>query len=412
MTGHAALAPSSPAGEVIDDGAPALSEDAPVLSEGGVTWPSASAVRAVTRELGDRAPLVDLASCLALRARLADAALGRALVLQAGDCAERFHEVSPRSTRRKRGQLAALGRMLTDQAGLPAVLIGRMAGQFAKPRSHATEPAPDGTPIPVYRGDAVNDAATEPRARVADPRRMLTAYARSADVLGHLETQPGPAARIWVSHEALLPEYEEPLARLDPATGTRYASSGHLLWAGERTRSARGAQVRLLAGVANPIGVKLGPGISDAEVTELIETLDPGRRPGRLVLIPRLGHERVHEVLPRLVAAVARTGARPVWLCDPMHGNTVKLADGRKTRVVPHVIAEVRAFVAVLAAAGQHPAGLHLETTPELVTECVEGEPAGGVPELPRYATACDPRLSPRQAGQVVESFLAARAGT
>lgn len=381
---------------------------APVLAtpDAGVPWPSASEARAVVRELRERPPLVDLAGCRALHAQLTEAALGRALVIQAGDCAERFHEVSPRSSRRKRGQLAALGRMMSEHIGLPAVLVGRMAGQFAKPRSCPTEPAPDGTQIPVYRGDAVNDAAPDPRSRTADPRRMLAAHTHAAAVLDHLARQSWSTARIWVSHEALLPEYEEPLVRLDPATRTRYASSGHLLWAGERTRSAHGPQVRLLAGVANPIGVKLGPAITEAEVAELVETLDPHRTPGRLVLIPRLGHDRVRDVLPKLVAAVARTGAQPVWLCDPMHGNTVKLADGRKIRVVTQVIAEILGFVDALVAAGEHPAGLHLETTPDRVTECVAEE--GSSLALPRYATACDPRLNPRQARQVVQAFVAA----
>jgi 3-deoxy-7-phosphoheptulonate synthase len=393
--------------------APAAAVPAPgVAPDALVVWPSAGAARAVAGALAGRPPLVDLASCQALHDRLADAALGRALVVQAGDCAERFHEVSPRSTRRKRGQLTALGRLTTEHTGLPAVLVGRMAGQFAKPRSCPTEPGPDGTPIAVYRGDAVNDAAPDPLARVADPRRMLAAYAHSAAVLDHLAGHPRSAARVWVSHEALLPEYEQPLVRLDPATGTRYASSGHLLWAGARTRSPRGQQVRMLAGVANPIGVKLGPETTAAELTELIETLDPRRLPGRLVLIPRLGHARVHDVLPRLAAAAAGTGARPVWLCDPAHGNTIKLADGRKVRVVTQLVAEVRGFVAALAAAGQRPGGLHLEATPDRVTECVAGEAdlAGGNPVLPRYTSACDPRLSPVQARQVTLAFLAALA--
>ena len=371
------------------------------MVDAGVRWPSASAANAVSRELAARKPLVDLADCQSLRARLAEAALGQALVLQAGDCAERFSEVSRRTTVRKRRQLSTLGRVITEQAGLPTVLIGRMAGQFAKPRSCPTEPGPDGTPIPVYRGDAVNDAS--PAARVADPRRMLAAYDHSAAVLEHLSTEP----QIWTSHEALLLEYEQPLVRRDGATLTRYASSGHLLWVGERTRSLWGSHVSLLADVANPIGVKLGPGTTGSELADLVDRLDPDRRPGRLVLIPRLGHKRVHDVLPRLVAAVAGTGARPVWLCDPVHGNTIKLADGRKTRVVTQLIDEVRAFVEVLAAAGAHPAGLHLETTPDALTECVDDEEAlaGGDPVLPRYESACDPRLNPGQARTVIQAF-------
>ncbi|MBM7774777.1 3-deoxy-7-phosphoheptulonate synthase [Actinokineospora baliensis] len=376
-----------------------------VASAQAVPWPSAAAVHAVTRELRDRPPLVDLASCTALRARLADAARGRALVLQAGDCAEMFHEVTPHATERKCAQLELLGQAMTGRTGLPAVLIGRMAGQFAKPRSYATEPGPDGVPIPVYRGDAVNSAAPDPLARVADPRRMLAAYTHSAAVLDHLSARRA-AVPVWASHEALLPEYEEPLVRQEH--GTRYAASGHLLWVGERTRSVRGPQVRLLADVANPVGVKLGPGTSAAAIIELVEALDPRREPERLVLITRLGRDRVREVLPGLAAAVAATGARPVWLCDPVHGNTIRLADGRKTRVVPHLVAEVRDFVAVLTAAGLHPAGLHLESSPDQVTECVDEveDLSGAGPVLPWYASACDPRLNPGQAVRVTRAFL------
>jgi 3-deoxy-7-phosphoheptulonate synthase len=369
--------------------------------DAAVHWPSALAAQLVARVLATRPPLVNFADCQALRDRLADVALGRALVLQAGDCAERFSEVSRRSTQRKSRQLAALGRMMAEQADLPTVLIGRMAGQFAKPRSCPTEPGPDGTPIPVYRGDAVNDARPDPSARIADPRRMLAAYDHSAAVLEHLER------RFWTSHEALLLEYERPLVRTDPTMLTRYASSGHLLWVGERTRSPGGPHVGLLAEVANPIGVKIGPTTTGAEIAELVDRLDPDRRPGRLVLIPRLGHEQVHDVLPRLVAAVVGTGARPVWLCDPVHGNTIKLADGRKTRLVTQVVAEVRGFVAVLAAAGVHAAGLHLETTPDALTECVDDdeELAGGMPVFRRYESACDPRLNPGQARAVIQAF-------
>ena len=362
----------------------------------------------MSRELRGQAPLVDLESCWALRLRLAAAALGRATVVQAGDCAEMFSEVSAENTRRKQAQLQQLGLIVEQHAGQSPVLIGRMAGQFAKPRSCAFEPAADGRPLAVYRGDAVNGAEPDASARVADPRRMLTAYARASQVLQHLAAAGGP--QVWVSHEALLPEYEAPLIRRDPERGGRYAASGHLLWVGERTRAVGGPQVRLLSGVLNPIGVKLGPSATAAEVVELVETLDPMRQPGRLVLIPRLGSQRVREVLPGLVEAARRAGARPVWLCDPMHANTVKLADGRKTRAMADIVEETRGFVDVLHGLGEHPAGLHLETTPYAVTECVELRSQLDRPVLPRYASSCDPRLDPDQSRRVVHAFVRARA--
>lgn len=371
-------------------------------------WPSALALAAAITELRGRPALVGYADCWALRRRLAAAALGHALVVQGGDCAEMFAEVSDRTTDRKRTQLTDLGRRLSEAVGLPSVLVGRMAGQFAKPRSCAFEPGPGGVEIPVYRGDAVNTVVPTGAGRAADPRRMLTAYECSAAVLRRLERRAGEP--VWTSHEAILTEYEGPLVRRDARTGARFASSGHLLWGGERTRSASGPQISLLAGVDNPVAVKLGPSATPAEVVELIEVLDPHRQPGRLTLIPRLGAARVHDRLPALVAAAAGIGAHPVWLCDPMHGNTVKLADGRKTRAVSDVVAEVRGFVAAVRAGGQRPAGLHLECTPDDVTECVPRREDIGVQPLTRYESGCDPRLNPEQTEQVLDAFADALA--
>jgi 3-deoxy-7-phosphoheptulonate synthase len=283
-----------------------------------------------------------------------------------------------------------------------------MAGQFAKPRSCAYEPGPDGVDIPVYRGDAINTMVPTRAGRVADPQRMLTAYECSAAVLRRLSQ--GAGEPVWTSHEAMLTEYEEPLVRRDVGTGGRFASSGHLLWAGERTRSATGPQVSLLAGVDNPVAVKLGPSATPATVVELIEVLDPHRQPGRLTLIPRLGAARVYERLPALVAAAEAADAHPVWLCDPMHGNTVKLADGQKTRAVDDIVAEIEGFVDAVRAGGQYPAGLHLECTPDDVTECVPRRVDIGAVPLPRYTSGCDPRLNPAQTEQVLDAFAAADA--
>jgi len=372
-------------------------------------WPSAPALAVAVDELRGRPALVDYADCWALRRRLAAAALGHALVVQGGDCAEMFAEVSDRTTDRKRTQLTDLGRRLSEATGLPSVLVGRMAGQFAKPRSCAYEPGPDGVEIPVYRGDAVNTMVPTLAGRAAEPRRLLTAYECSGAVLRRLSQ--GAGEPVWTSHESMLTEYEEPLVRRDAGTQARFASSGHLLWVGERTRSATGPQVSLLAGVDNPVAVKLGPSATPAEVAELVEVLDPHRQPGRLALIPRLGAARVHDRLPALVAAAASAGAHPVWLCDPMHGNTVKLADGRKTRAVTDVVTEVREFVAAIRSGGQRPAGLHLECTPDDVTECVPAREDIGMP-LPRYESGCDPRLGPEQTEQVLDAFADALAAS
>ncbi|MGC9665112.1 3-deoxy-7-phosphoheptulonate synthase [Planosporangium sp. 12N6] len=365
-------------------------------------WPSATAVAAVTAELRRRPPLVAYADCAALTGRLARVADGGGHVLQAGDCAELFAEVSAAGTARKIVQLHDLASAVTRATRVPVVRIGRLAGQFAKPRSRATVPGPGGEPLPAYRGDAVNDLVPTPAARTPDPRRMLTAYDRSAEVLGHLAGGP-----IYTSHEALLCEYEEALARLDPATGVRYGSSAHLLWVGDRSRQVDGPHVDLLARVANPVAVKLGPTATAHDVAALVERLDPDRAPGRLVLVARLGAGAVVDLLPPLVEAARTGGARPVWLCDPMHANTVSTPDGRKTRPVDDVVREVTGFVGVLRAAGVHPGGLHLETSPDDVTECVEARadlPAAAA--LPRYRTACDPRLNPGQARRVVEAFV------
>ncbi|HEX4816298.1 MAG TPA: 3-deoxy-7-phosphoheptulonate synthase [Nonomuraea sp.] len=364
-------------------------------------WSGGGDLGTVVAELGRRPPLVSFAACRDLRDRLAEGATGGGLVLQAGDCAELFAEVSPARVGRKVAQLAELAAILAGASG-PAgvVVVGRLAGQFAKPRSHPTEVTPDGTPVPIYMGDAVNGTAATPHARTPRAERLLLAYDKSAEVLRHLSAARAP---VFTSHEALLMPYEEPLVRAAP--GGLYGSSGHLLWVGERTRRPDGPQVALAARVANAVAVKLGPSAGPADVAALVEALDPGREPGRLAFVARLGAGRVTGELPWLLRAAIDRGARPLWWCDPMHGNTIR-HDGYKVRVVDHVIAEARAFVRVARRHGVRPAGLHLEITPDDVTECLDHaeRPLPAI-DPARYRTGCDPRLNPEQARRVVTAF-------
>jgi 3-deoxy-7-phosphoheptulonate synthase len=366
-------------------------------------WPSARQLDDTLAELRRRAPLVRFARCRALQHELERVAAGDGFLVQAGDCAELFAEVSERTSMRKATQLRELSRLVADTTGRRAVVVGRIAGQFAKPRSAPLEYRA-GTALPVYRGDAVNCRTATAVARRPDAERLLTAYDKAAETLGHLAGLP-----VFTSHEALLLEYEEALVRADSETGARYASSADLLWVGDRTRQAGGAHIGLLAGIANPVAVKLGPTATPRDVVALVNRLDPARRPGRLVFVARLGAARVRSVLPRLAEAARAAGAQPVWLCDPMHGNTVRIADGRKTRTVDDVIEDVLGFVHALRGAGVHPAGIHLETTPDPVTECVETRSEARTPRhLPRYWTGCDPRLNPGQARRVTAAFAAA----
>lgn len=371
-------------------------------------WSSPRALARVTAELRDRAPLVRFRDCLRARDQLARAAAGKLLVLQAGDCAELFADVSQHTTACKVMQLSELAQLLSATTGLPVLRIGRIAGQFAKPRSQPVERTADGSLLPVYRGDAVNSLGCTAAARIADPRRMLAAYDKSELVLRHLVAhQPNDKGEvIYTSHEAFLVEYEEPLIRRDPQTGMRYGASAHLLWAGDRTRHADGPHVGLLARIANPVAVKLGPSATPAAVAALVGRLNPNREPGRLTLIARLGADGVGRLLPPLVAAARACGGRPTWVCDPMHGNTVRTGADCKIRALDDIIGEVVSFTRVLAAAGEQPGGIHLEVTPYDVTECVaRREQALSDLTLPRYWTACDPRLNPDQARQVVSAF-------
>ncbi|MDP9870183.1 MULTISPECIES: 3-deoxy-7-phosphoheptulonate synthase [Streptosporangium] len=371
-------------------------------------WSDPDLLDEVRRRLAALRPLVTEEECARLAESMGRAGDGRALVLQGGDCAERFRESNPCDVGRKLDQLYHLARGLGAAAGVPVVPIGRLAGQYGKPRSEAWERVPDGTVMPAYRGDAVNSPDADPGARFPDPLRLLRAYECAERVLATVRASwEGREAveRAHVSHEALLLDYEHPLARQGSAG--RFASSAHSVWIGDRTRSADGPHVAFAASITNPIGLKIGPSIRPADAVRLSRLLNPEAVPGRLTFIVRMGSARIRRLLPEVVGEVARRGTPVVWLCDPMHGNTMRIGTGRKTRPMGAVLEEVGAFVRVLRSLRRHPAGLHLEMTPEDVTECVPTPlPFSALPPLSRYRTACDPRLNAEQAAEVVERFV------
>ena len=335
---------------------------------------------------------------------LSRAGRGEAFVVQAGDCAERFADASSGTTRRKIDQFDALTARSVAAGGIPVVRIGRIAGQYAKPRSTPTEQLADGRSVPVYRGDAVNGERPDPADRRADPARLLDAYDRSADVLDVLDGHAvGGGEPVWSSHEALLLEYEESLVRPD-REGGRLGSSGHLLWVGDRTRQLDHAHVDFLRSVRNPVAVKIGPSVAPGDVTALVRALDPQHETGRLTLIARMGRDRVREHLDRVLAELGERARDVVWLVDPMHGNTLVNRAGQKTRVVGDMVDEIDDAAGVLSTHGCLLAGVHLETTPDPVAECVAThEDLVARSPLPEYRSACDPRLGPTQAATVVE---------
>ncbi|PDP87373.1 3-deoxy-7-phosphoheptulonate synthase [Glycomyces fuscus] len=328
--------------------------------------------------------------------RYARAARGDAVVLQAGECAERFSEATPPRTAERLAQLRGLSALLGRRGGAEVVTVGRIAGQYAKPRSSPWEETEDGRVLPSYRGDAVNDAAPDRRARTVDPLRMLRALRHSREVLDTVRGAGEP--RVFTSHEALLLDYEEPLVR------GRHSSSAHTLWIGDRTRDPDGPHVAFARRLANPVGVKLGPRATPDDAVRLSRALNPEGVPGHLAFIVRLGAAQVHRRLPDLVSETLRRGAPVLWMCDPLHANTRRWADGRKLRLVETVLSEIEGFVRVLRSHRVPPAGLHLEITPDEVLECAE------LSDLrvrgPRsYRSACDPRLNPRQALRAVDRF-------
>jgi 3-deoxy-7-phosphoheptulonate synthase len=407
-------------------------------------WPDRERAEAVTRSLAGLPPLVLAAECDLLKDRLAAVARGEAFLLQGGDCAETFAGTTADSIRGKFQTLLQMAVVLTYAASVPVVKVGRMAGQFGKPRSGTTE-VRDGVELPVYRGDAVNGLDFTRAARTPDPGRLLEAYHCASATLNLCRSLAGGgyadlhqvhawnqdfvasspagqryeqladeidraiafmnaagadprelrAVEFYASHEALLLDYERALTRADVRTGRTYDLSAHLLWIGERTRDPHGAHVEFARRISNPVAVKIGPDAAAEEVLELIEALDPDREPGRLTLTTRMGAGRIRQALPPLAAKVAASGAAVVWVCDPMHGNTVTAASGRKTRNFDAVLDEVTGFFEVHREIGTHPGGIHIEFTGDDVTECIGGGHHIGESDLgDRYETACDPRLN------------------
>ncbi len=419
------------------------------------SWPDPQVLADVSAELATYPPLVFAGECDDLKSQLAAVARGEAFLLQGGDCAETFAEATADRIRNKIKTILQMAVVLTYGASMPVVKVGRMAGQYSKPRSKDTETRGD-VVLPAYRGDAVNDYAFTEASRTPDPRRLLRAYHTSSATLNLIRafTKGGFAdlrqvhewnrgfvasaanARYDViardidramrfmaacggdadalrtvdffsSHEALLLDYERPLIRIDSRTGAPYDVAAHFLWIGERTRQLDGAHVDLFSRVRNPIGVKLGPTTTPADALALVERLNPENEAGRLTFVTRMGAGRVREALPGLVEAVTSSGAQVLWVCDPMHGNTFEAASGYKTRRFEDVIDEVRGFFEVHAALGTVPGGLHVELTGDDVTECVGGyEQLDEADLATRYETLCDPRLNHQQSLEM--AFLVA----
>ncbi|MFI8520813.1 3-deoxy-7-phosphoheptulonate synthase [Streptomyces sp. NPDC085481] len=371
-------------------------------------WPDPVRARAVLARLRAAPPIVDEAETARLSERLAAVARGDAFLLQSGDCAETFAEATEAHVRANLGLLRRMAPVLARAARLPVVPLARMAGQYAKPRSQPV----DADGLPVYRGDIVNSAAPTLAARTPDPERMLLAHGHAARAMAlarrvAAEEAAGPhaqpAGEIYVGHEMLLLDYESaqlPVARSATDPDPRLVSPlAHFLWIGERTRGLDDAHLAVAELLANPVGVKIGPGTTPEQAVEYVRRLDPHGTPGRLTLITRMGHARVREVLPAIVEKVTATGHQVVWQCDPMHGNSRTTADGRKTRRFDDIVAETTGFFEVHRALGTHPGGLHLEATGDDVTECLGGPRGLGEDDLPaRYRTACDPRLNAEQA--------------
>ncbi|WP_327000774.1 3-deoxy-7-phosphoheptulonate synthase [Dactylosporangium sp. NBC_01737] len=373
-------------------------------------WQDRPAYREACRALSSAPPLVTATEVRQLREALARLVTGDALVLQLGDCAESFHECTPRHTARKLDVINRLGNRLTELTGRGVIRIGRMGGQFAKPRSQAIE-RHAGLSMPPFRGHMINSEVATPAARAADPQRMVRAYEAGDRVQRLMRTYrqaTGPAAVAagpWSSHEALVIDYESRLVRRDPDTDDRYLGSAHLPWIGERTRQPAGGHVALLASVVNPVGCKIGPAADPEDVVRMCEVLDPAREPGRLVLIPRMGRDLVQEALPPIVRAVTHAGHPVIWLSDPMHGNTVRSLTGQKTRHLTDVVTEALRFRDVVEEHGQYAAGLHIEVAADDVTECIGGSVTDD--DLRRhYTSLCDPRLNAEQATELLEAWV------
>lgn len=371
-------------------------------------WSDLLQLNRVGKTLAARPTLVRGDNLATLRTLLGKVALGEAMVLQSGDCAEDPQECTRGHVARKAALLDVLAGSLGLITGQPVLRAGRMAGQFAKPRSKPTEIV-DGVELATFRGHMVNGPEPDRESRRPDPLRILTGYMAACDIVEHLGWRDRAAGRdvveppVWTSHEMLLLDYEMPMLRTDEK-GRLFLGSTHWPWIGERTRQVEGAHVALLAEVSNPVACKVGPTMEPDELLALCERLDPWRDAGRLTLIARMGAEAVAERLPRLVEAVRGAGHPVIWLTDPMHGNTITAPGGYKTRLVQTISLEVTRFIEAVRSAGGVAGGLHLETTPDDVTECASTEAdLGSVGE--RYTSYCDPRLNPAQAVAVVSSW-------
>ncbi|HEY8981854.1 MAG TPA: 3-deoxy-7-phosphoheptulonate synthase [Streptomyces sp.] len=370
-------------------------------------WPEEPHLDQVRRTLSRMPALVDADAVNRLRALLAEAARGHLHIVQAGDCAEDPAEATPHDVARKAALLDVLAGTLKLVAAKPVLRVGRIAGQYSKPRSKPTEIVA-GAELPVYRGHMVNRPEPDPDLRQPDPHHLLTGYRAASDTMHYLgwrgsSLRPDLDVPVWTSHEALLLDYELPLVRREP-DGSLLLASTHWPWVGERTRQLGGAHIALLASVCNPVAVKVGPSMTPEELLALCERIDAGRHPGRLTFIVRMGANKVADRLPPLVKAVADAEHPVLWLSDPMHANTVSGPEGLKTRYVETVVREIELFQCAVAAHGGVAAGLHLETTPEAVTECVRD--ADGLDRLgDKYLSFCDPRLNPRQAVEAVSAW-------
>ena len=356
-----------------------------------------AALTAVEARLAHAAPVASIEECQRLCEATARLAGGDGFLLQGGDCAESFDD----QVAERVAGLAALfdamaARLLPALGGAPLVEVARIAGQFAKPRTSDVE-VRDGVELPAYRGDIINSPAHEAAARAADPTRMIRAHMQSVGTAACLAAAREPDAPIYTSHEALLLPYEEALVR-DDGVGGRWATSGHMLWLGDRTRALDGAHVEFLRGIDNVVGIKCGPTMTGAELLALCRRLDPANRLGKLILIGRFGANRIAEALPPLLEATRGEGLAVVWAIDPMHGNTVSRA-GRKIRRLPDILAELESFVALTRATDVPPGGVHLEMSPLDVTECLGGRGPTSIGELEaNWQSACDPRLNATQA--------------
>jgi 3-deoxy-7-phosphoheptulonate synthase len=424
-------------------------------------YPDARALEEVERKLAGYPPLVFAGEARALKEKLAEVCQGQAFVLQGGDCAEAFADFHADKIRDTLRVLLQMAVVLTFGGGMPVVKMGRMAGQFAKPRSAPTEVAND-IELPAYRGDIVNGLDFEPATRSPDPLRQLQAYSQAAATLNLLRafTQGGYASltrvhqwnlgfvdrsnqgdryremadhisealafmracgvtdlttpeitrtNFYTCHEALLLGFEQAMTRVDSTSGRWYDTSAHFVWVGDRTRQLDGAHVEFCRGIANPLGVKAGPSMPIDDLLRLCDVLNPENEPGRLTVISRMGHEKIGTHLPPLVRAIQREGRNVVWACDPMHGNTIKSTSGYKTRPFDRILSEVRSFFAIHKGEGTHAGGIHVEMTGQDVTECTGGAQAITDDLLrDRYHTYCDPRLNAQQSLEL--AFLMAQA--